>query len=132
MTSILRMKFSCHKLLAHIGICLAFTSLSVPASADSNVTSSVIGLLPYSAAVSTTTHATLIFVATALPAGTEGCPVHTPANIVSLDMTDAQASTLYATVLSGFLTGQSMQIGVRGCSSTGVPVVYSIQLGSQT
>jgi hypothetical protein len=126
--SIPRMKSS-HKFLTRMAICLAFSSLSMPTFASSNVTSPVVGLYPYTAAAA---KATLIFVATALPTGTEGCPAHTPANMVYLDMTDAQASTIYATLLAGFLTGAPMQIGISGCSSSGVPLVYQVLLGSQT
>jgi hypothetical protein len=112
---------------------VSLSGLSMPASADSNVTSTVIGLNTYTAAVlAPAPPATLVFVATALPAGTEGCPAHTPMNLVYLDMSDTQASTLYAALLSGYLSGQSMQIGIRGCSSSGVPKVYSVLVGSQS
>ena len=101
--------------------------------ADSNVTSTVVGLYPYPAsALAPAPPAALIFVATPLPAGTEGCPAHTPMNLVYLDMSDTQASTVYATLLSGYLSGQPMQIGIRGCSSSGVPKVYSVLVGSQS
>jgi hypothetical protein len=119
--------------LIQLGLCLALSGLSVPASADSNVTSTVIGLNTYTAAVlAPAPPATLIFVATALPAGTEGCPAHTPMNMVYLDMSDTQGATLYAALLSGYLSGQPMQIGIRGCNSSGVPKVYSVLVGSQS
>lgn len=114
-------------LLTPLLLCL----ISAPAIADSNVTSTVAGILylhagsPGTAPVT----ATLVFVATSLPAGTEGCPAHTPMNMVYLDMSDTQAPTLYAALLSGYLSGQSMQIGIRGCNSSGVPKVYSVLAG---
>jgi hypothetical protein len=52
--------------------------MSLPGSADSNVTSPVTGLLPYTAAIA---HGTIIFISP----GT-----HTPANILWIDMTDTQ------------------------------------------
>lgn len=120
-------------LLIQLGMCLALNGLSEPTWADSNVTSTVVGLNSYTAAVlAPGPPATIVFVATALPAGTEGCPAHTPMNIVYLDMSDTQGATLYAALLSGYLSGQSMQIGIRGCSSSGVPKVYSVLVGSQS
>jgi hypothetical protein len=130
--SIQRNKLS-RPLLIQLGMCFALSGLSEPTLADSNVNSTVIGMNSYTAAVlAPAPPATLIFVATALPAGTEGCPAHTPMNMVYLDMSDTQASTLYAALLSGYLSGQSMQIGIRGCNSSGIPKVYSVLVGSQS
>jgi len=114
-------------------MCLALNGLCEPTFADSNVTSTVVGINSYTAAVlAPAPPATIVFVATALPAGTEGCPAHTPMNIVYLDMSDTQGPTLYAALLSGYLSGQTMQIGIRGCSNSGVPKVYSVLVGSQS
>jgi len=117
------------RILALTASLIALTGKSLTASADSYVTSSVTGLYPYTAAVS---QYAIVFITPALPAGTEGC-THTPLNFLLIDMTDARASTIYATALTGFVSGITLAFGVRGCGNAGqAPLVYSVQLGSQS
>lgn len=108
--------------------CLALCVASQATSADSWTSSPVTGITTYTAA--TGSQAAIIFISTPLPAGTEGCTLN-PMNVIYLDLSDLQAKSVYASLLTAWVSQQPVTIGVRGCSSDKAePLLYSIHLGS--
>jgi hypothetical protein len=47
-----------------------------------------------------------------------------------MDSTNPLASSMYATLLTGKATGQTVDIQTSGCTRNGYPIVISIHLGS--
>jgi hypothetical protein len=57
-----------------------------------------------------------------------GCTSSTPELI--MDSTNPLATSMYATLLTAKVTGQTVDIETYGCTSNGYPVVIAIHLGS--
>ena len=58
--------------------------------------------------------------------GLEGCTV---ADHVWIDWTaQPDAKSMYATVLAAVAAGQRLVVAVNGCSSTGIPIVYRVDV----
>jgi hypothetical protein len=117
------------QLVTVFGFCLGVAGSPTLVMADSNVTGSITRIISYTEAA-VGAQVALVFVSPAMPSGTEGCTL-APANELWIDLSDLQGKTVYATLLSGYLAGQTLSFGVRGCAKSGlVPLVYSVQLGS--
>lgn len=69
---------------------------------------------------------------TSTPADTEGC-TNSNQGYAWIDFSSAgtpDGNALYATVLMAAASGKTVDIGVNGCASNGVPIVYAVRVHS--
>jgi len=102
-------------------LCLMAVIWILPQSALASTGISGVTVTRVSIYAGTSAQGAIVWISSALPNNTEGC-TFTPLNQIWIDFastTQPDGKSLYATVMSAYLSGHQLTFGVQGCGDAG-------------